>query len=166
MKEEFKFFFENFFRTDVRVGINRYRRQRWIAFLIVAPFIILGLWYIWDDFGYSDAYFNKSEKEQLAYDLKDNLKFAMTFFFLMLLTHGINLPNEIHRANMLNKNWRIRLWILAAFFIVYIILGAYFYLQQQPRNLQGTFLVLLLSNFVFGGNPYATTDEEKLGDGS
>lgn len=163
MNEEFKFYFENFFRTDVRVGIDRYKRQRWVAFIIAVPFIILGLWFIWDEFGYSDAYFNMSEKEQLAYDLKDNLRFAVTFFMLMLLTHVVNLPNEIHRANMLKKNWRIRLWILATFFIIYIGLGTYFYLQNQPYKLQMIFFVLLLSNFVFGANPYATSNEEKLG---
>lgn len=164
MKEEIKFFFENFFRTDIRIGITRYKRQRWVAFLIVAPLIILGLWYMWDDFGYSDAYFEMSEKERLDYDLKDNTKFAVTFFVLMLLSHDINLPNEIHRANMLNKNWRIRLLILAAFFIIYIVLGIYFYLRQQPGNLQTIFFVLVISNFVFGANPYATTEEEKLGE--
>ncbi|MCE4956276.1 hypothetical protein [Macrococcoides caseolyticum] len=166
MREEIKFFIDHFFRTDVRIGIDRYKRQRWVAFLIVMPIILLGLWLMWDDFGYSDAYFEMTEKEQRAYDLKKHFKFAVTFCLMMLLTHGINLPNEIHRANMLNKNWHVRLWILAACFILYIGIGSYFYLHEQPDNLQGTFLILLLSNFVFGGNPYATADEEKLGEKS
>ncbi|MCU7557098.1 hypothetical protein [Macrococcus capreoli] len=162
MKEEFLFFKENFLRTDVRVGIERYKKQRWIAFLMTVPIILLGVLLMWDDFSYSDAYFEMSEKAQLAYELKDTLRFAVIFYCLMLLVHVINLPNEIHRANMLNKNWRIRLWIIGAFFIFYIVLVAYFYVQQKPGNLQATLLLLLLSNFVFGGNPYATTDEEKL----
>ncbi|WP_414049901.1 hypothetical protein [Macrococcus animalis] len=162
MKEEFIFFKDNFFRTDAKVGLDRYKKQRWVVFIIMFPIIIFVLWYLWKSFGYSDAYYNMSEKEQLAYDLKDKINFTITFLVVLLLNNALNLPNEIHRSNMLNKNWKIRLWIIAIFFFIYIGVVIYFYLQKQPDNMQVAIFILIISNFIFIGNEYATIDEDTL----
>lgn len=126
--------------------------------------MVIAFWFIYQNNIYTDTYYKLPQSEQLIIELNDRLKFSIMFFGLIFLVHFFNMPNEIHRANMLNKNWKIRICILIAFYVVYIALCTYFYIHKEPSNLQSTFLILIISNFVFGANPYATNEEEKLGE--
>ncbi|WP_414042784.1 hypothetical protein ACMGE9_10840 [Macrococcus sp. EM39E] len=161
--EELKFFFNTFFRTDIKVGIERYKRQRWVAFLFFFPIALVLLWIFSDAFGYPDYYYDLSEKQQIKFELSHQLKYQSMFFFMMLCTNLLTISNEIHRANMLNKNWKKKVAILLLFYFIYILFEITFYYLSKPEFMQPGIFILIFANFIFSANAYATSDEEKLG---
>lgn len=162
MIEAISFYFRTMFDTKLSIDLKRYKQQSWISFvfLIVSGFI---LFYLLKDQPniHNDAFYELSEKKQRALEVKDKLPFAFGTAIIFMIFRLLELPNEIHRANRINLNWKLHLSIMIVIFIIYFMIIAWQIYSNSPTYLQLTWGILILSNFCFMRNN-DPTEEEKL----
>lgn len=101
MKDALKFYIENFFKLDRRVGYKRYREQEWIPLiLMIVPAILIffALTNSFADFS-SEKILELSDKELLKTKKHEFLMIHISFYILFFTAMILAATNEIQRFN-------------------------------------------------------------------
>lgn len=161
MKEEFKYYFTNFFKLDRQVGYERYRKQEWvIMFLILIPGILL--YFILDYYAvdtYTEEFYKLGDQQQRLIERYEFLKLHISFLLFYLFMFIISFTNEVQRFNFRNVSWKKNYAIKGGLILLSVVIFIYQY-TSFDIGFPFAIFILLLSSFTTIANRYMTREEE------
>lgn len=123
MIEALTFYFKTMFDTKLSIDLNRYRQQSWISFVFLIASALFLFYFFKDQTDiYTDASYELSKAKQNTLAINDKLPFAIGTAVIFILFKLTELPNEIHRSNRTQLNWKIYFSLMRIIFLVYFAL--------------------------------------------
>lgn len=115
-KETWNNYWRNLFNPHAPITRDLYNRSRWIATIILIPFLLL--WFKFANPVYDEYYYNKSEAQQRLMDMNQHYITAVGFLTVILLMFIMTLSLELRMFKHRKVSSRFFIISNVLFFIV------------------------------------------------